>query len=185
MRDKQYGAPKSRWLPQTEVTFTRATRRTFTLCHMNEPDPCSGLSQQCSDGDSSCPTALQWFRWAVLCSVVHGLLTWWSVTNISRSDWIMEEGERTLIESVAVALAIVLNFPTMIVCRLFQLPPLGCFTPPFLIANSCLWGMALALLFTRMTNRRNKNAGQSNCKRQGRNGDAQSLERTTGSRLRL
>ena len=125
---------------------------------MDKPKPYSSPSQQSSDQARSRSTVLRWLRWAAVFSIGHGLLLWWSIANISLRAAVMEGDGSRLVELVAERFINVLNFPTLIIWRIVQLPPMACFTPPFLIANSCLWGMALALIVTIMTTRRTKNA---------------------------
>jgi hypothetical protein len=78
---------------------------------MSEPKPYSTPSQQPSDRARSRSTVLRWLRWAVVFSIGHGMLLWWSIANISLRAAVMEGDGSRLVELVAERLVVVLNFP--------------------------------------------------------------------------
>jgi hypothetical protein len=73
----------------------------------------------------------------------------------------MEGGGSTLTESVADALTLFLNLPSILVCLVFGFPPFGFRMPFFAIANSCLWGSALALIVATIHKRKIENAARN------------------------
>ena len=102
---------------------------------------------------------LNWVYWAIVFSICHGLLVWWSMTNASHGFWIMEGGSETLVESLAEILVFILNFPTILVCLILGSPPLTFASPGFLFTNSCLWGICLSLYLNTFTKRPNMKDG--------------------------
>ena len=114
---------------------------------MNDMQPSSQAQQPPADRSNSFVKGLRWLQLAAVFSIAHGLVVWWSISNTSVGFWTMEGGSRTLVELIADALTVILNFPSFIVCRMLGLPPFGFTLPGFLVANSCLWGVVLALIY--------------------------------------
>ena len=102
--------------------------------------------------------AMNWVYWAIAVALIHGVLVWWSMANASDRLWAMEGGGKTLLESIAETLVIVLNFPTIIICRALGTPPLTFAKPLVLLANSCLWGICASLILKVFTRRRHATA---------------------------
>jgi hypothetical protein len=86
---------------------------------------------------------------AIVLAIAHGLLNWWSVSNVSGGFWVMEGGNETPVERFAEVLTLLLNVPSLVVFYVLGklgFPPFGFTMPVVAIANSCLYGSALALL---------------------------------------
>jgi hypothetical protein len=97
---------------------------------------------------------LSWLYLAIVLAIAHGLLNWWSVSHTSGGFWVMEGGGSTLVERFADVLTLLLNVPSLVVCFVFGFPPFGFTMPVFAVANSCLYGAALALLIVIVRPRR-------------------------------
>ncbi|XZE55276.1 hypothetical protein SH139x_001278 [Planctomycetaceae bacterium SH139] len=91
---------------------------------------------------------------AIILTIAHGLLNWWSVSNLSGGFWVMEPTKLTPMERFAEVLTLLLNVPSLVVTYVFEFPPFA-FTMPFVaIANSCLHGATLALLVVYCKNKK-------------------------------
>ena len=89
---------------------------------------------------------MSWLYLAIVLAIAHGLLNWWSVNNVFGGFWVMEGRSLTPVERLAEVLTLLLNVPSLVVCFVFGFPPFGFTMPVVAIANSCLYGSALALL---------------------------------------
>ena len=71
----------------------------------------------------------------------------------------MEGGGSTLVERFADVLTLLLNVPSLVVCFVFGFPPFGFTMPVVAIANSCLYGSALALLVVYFKRKKQQSPG--------------------------
>ncbi|MEL7499223.1 MAG: hypothetical protein AAFN77_16565 [Planctomycetota bacterium] len=90
---------------------------------------------------------MSWLYLAIVLAIAHGLLNWCSVNNVSEGFWVMEGSGSTLVERFADMLTLLLNVPSLVISFVFGFGLFAFTMPAFAIANSCLYGSTLALLF--------------------------------------
>lgn len=121
---------------------------------MNHQNPYESTNQTSPQPMKSRPRTMGWLLLSIVLSMAHGLLNWWSVSNVSDGFWVMEGGSQTAVERLAESLTLLLNVPSLLICFALGIGPFG-FTIPFLaITNSYLYGAALALLVFSVKKRR-------------------------------